>query len=143
VPERWLASQRVGHCTVSIGASFVDVLDADFLATYERHPRIRRAIDRHLGHQYDLDVATILLNLQLGRPVTQAVAAELWSEEAEHAGIRYVSRLDITEECFAVFSRTDVVFDHVAPLNPSVDAHRDALLSAAATLGLVLPSSWS
>lgn len=142
VPERWLAAQSAARFIASEPGRFVNVLDARFLAEYSSRPRIRRAIDRHLGQLYDLDAGTILLNLEHGRPVTQAVSAELWSEDDSWSGLRYLSRLDLDEECWAVFDRTRVEFEAAQPLSPSYPRHREALQSAASLLHLQLPPSW-
>lgn len=141
VPLQWLEAQWVARCHITADEQFVNVMDSGFLAAHNRHPRVRRAIDRHLGDRYDLDAGTILLGLELGRPVTQAVSAVLWDEG--HAGIRYVSRLDIEEECWAVFDRVPVSFEVAVPLDPTDDVHRSAVTSAAALLGLRLPEAWT
>lgn len=142
VPERWLAAQSAARFVADPHGRFVNVLDAWFLAEYSSRPRIRRAIDRHLGELYDLDAGTILLNLEYGRPVTQAASAELWSDDESWGGVRYLSRLDLHEECWAVFDRTRVEFDAAQPLNSSNAGHREALQSAAALLQLQLPPAW-
>lgn len=142
VPVEWLDAQRVGRCWVREDAPFVDVLDAWFLAEHNRNPRVRHAIDGHLGEHYDLDAATILLNLDLGRPVTQAVSATAWERTPRPGGIRYLSRLDISEECWAIFEDTAVGFDSIDLLRPDVEEHREAVTSVAALLELRLPLPW-
>lgn len=143
IPTRWLTAQSVARCAVDQTTQFVDVLDAQFLAEYSFRPRIRRSIDRHLGELYDLDAGTILLNLEHGRPITQSVSAELWSEENSWSGIHYLSRLDLKEHCWAIYDRTQVQFDTPQPLDHSDASHRSALQSVAALLRLDLPSPWT
>ena len=142
VPPAWLGSQRVARLRAKGHSAYLDAMDAWFLARNNRHPRIRRALTRHLGELYDLDAATILLNLEHSRPVTQAVSAVIWGEMPDASGIRYLSRLDLSEECWAIFDRTPVEFDPSEPLNRDNMEHREGLQSAAALLELALPDEW-
>ena len=142
VPEAWLDRQKVTRLQAGYdGLAFVNVMDAGFLAEYTDHPRIRRSIVRHLGEQYDLDAGTIMLNLHHGRPVTQAVSAVVW-EESANAGIRYLSRLDLNEECWAIFDRTVVTWDEPQALHARNDEHRLVLQDVARLLHLILPDTW-
>jgi hypothetical protein len=143
VPMTWLAGQKIATFRITDAeAEFVDVVNPYFLATYGLNSRVRRAIERHLGEEYDLDAGTVMLNLQHGRPVTQALAAVLWGEEPPPSGIRYLSRLDLGEECWAVFDRTEVEFTGATPLDPTNSEHRMALQQAAEVLRLALPPVW-
>jgi hypothetical protein len=140
VPEGWLLQQRAGRCEIAASAAFTNVVSARFLALYNKQPKIRRAIERHLGEAYDLDAGTIMLNLELGRPVTQAVSAVLWSEDPQPAGIRYLSRLDVSEECWAIYNHVAVAFREIQPL--SLDRHKQTVQESAEILDLELPDSW-
>jgi hypothetical protein len=82
-----------------------------------------------------LDAGTIALAGPLGRRITQLIARVVYSE-TDAAGLRYTSRVDANEECWAVFDTVDVwasTPEKLAPADPE-------LMSACVTLGLRLPS---
>ena len=81
-----------------------------------------------------LDTGTIALGGPLGRRITQVVAQVLYAE-TDAGGLRYLSRVDLDEECWSIFDTVDVWASPVGPLDP---ADPD-LVSACTALGLRLP----
>lgn len=140
VPERYLAALRAARVTGGGQQCFVDVASPAAQALLDRHPRIRRVLETSgLGTAdapAQLDEATIRLGGPHGRPITQAVSRAVF-EGTTASGIRYTSRLDVAEECWAVFEETPLDFRDVRAVIPG-----DADLAAAVeALSLPLPST--
>ena len=119
----------------------LEFLDAAAPATHtalNKHPLVRKALKASgLGttrSPAQLDVGSIHLGGPRGRPITQAISRVVY-DETDAAGIRYTSRLDTSEPCWAIFDWVDMEFSKTTPINTK-DA---ALKSAALSLGLTLP----
>ncbi len=121
---------------------FIDVAAAETLAALGKNADIRAALKRSglggLGQIPDLDEGTIRLAGPRGRLITQAVSRVIF-DETTASGIRYTSRLDAAEPCWAIFDWVEVKFSNPALINP----HDAELRSATAFLGLRLPAGYS
>lgn len=120
------------------GCSFVDVADPRTLTTLDRASRVRIALDASaLGsHEQpaELDQSTIRLSGTVGRAITQAASRHVF-EETDACGIRYTSRFDVAEECWAVYDVAPMLFWDEEPI-----AFDDPdLVAAAAALAVRLP----
>jgi hypothetical protein len=129
-PPRYVAALRMVRASVGPQHVFVDVAAPPTQTLLDRHPMVRRALDTSgLGtpqHPVQLDEATIRLAGPAGRSVTHAVSRAVF-EDTNAGGIRYTSRLDVAEECWAVFEATPPDFD-----SPTAVTLDDADLVAAA-----------
>ena len=139
IPKAFLSALREGTGqVVAPKHEFVDVAAKETQAALNKHARVRRALaDSGLGKQGSpavLNDETIRLGGAQGRPITQAVSRVVF-DETPAVGIRYVSRLDATEPCWAVFDWVEMKFSKTTPIN----AQDAALKSAALSLGLTLP----
>ena len=141
----WLSVQRVGRCRV-VGAKprLVDVDAPQSLIALDKHPLVRDALDRSgLGSAVNpahLDTGVIRLSGRIGRPITQAVSRAVYEWFDAH-GVGYVSRIDSSERCWALYEETDVSFD-IVPLSHEVAEHRHAVSSVAARFEIELPEAW-
>jgi len=81
-----------------------------------------------------LDAGTIALSGPVGRGITQSVARAVFTD-TDAGGLRYTSRVDVTEECWAIFDTVAVWVSQPQSLS-SDDADLDA---ACTVLGLILP----
>lgn len=148
VPDKWLTSQRFVRGIVKDDATFVDVTNAELLADLNDRPRIRRALATDvviaaLGDAARLDGSTIRMAGPAGRAITQAVSREIYEDAAGYAGVRYVTRFDDTEPCWAIFDgRTDVDFDGLHALSSLDDEHVALLNDVAGMYKLLLPANW-
>lgn len=139
VPRAFLRALRetTGQIT-NHNHAFVDVAAPETQTTLNKHPDVRRALRQSgLGTQgspAELNEATIRLGGPNGRPITQAVSRIVYNE-TESVGIRYTSRLDTAEPCWAVFDWVGLKFSKINPIN----AQDASLTSAALSLGLTLP----
>lgn len=143
----WLEQQRVGTAIVDGSPLIVDIDRAEFLTELNKHHRVRQALDASPlsapNKPAELDFAVIRLTAPLGRPITQAVSAAIREDYPGVGGLRYASRLDTTEECWALYEETPVIFESVAPLSPADVEHAQAVRSAAGLLQVALPDAWS
>jgi hypothetical protein len=144
--EDWLVRQRVGVCHLAAPALLVSVNDPELLARLNTNPRIRKALGSSElakgGTRVELDEGVVRL-AGVGRPITQAMSRVLYEMTPETGGIAYASRLDDSEWCWALYDRTPVRFEERMPsLDPGDPVHREALRSAAKTLGIKLPTAW-
>ena len=90
------------------------------------------------SHPVQLDAGTIALSGPIGRRITQAVARAVFTE-TDAGGVRYTSRVDVSEECWAVFDTVTIWVSEPQPLMPG----DDDLRSACTALGLVPPAEWA
>lgn len=139
VPASFLASLRLVRAYPAADAEFVDVAAVTVQSRLGQHRLVRQALDTaQLGsahHPAQLDEATIRLGGPRGRPITQVISRVVF-EETTAAGIRYTSRVNANEECWAVFEATPLSFDE-----PELIARDDpALREAVDQLVLKLPS---
>lgn len=139
VTRTFLDALRQAQATV-VGASdmFVDVADPETHQTLGRHGRVRLALDASglgaTGIPAQLDEGTIRLGGPRGRLITQAVSRVVFAE-TEFSGIRYTSRFDVREECWAVFDSVHILFSDPEPISLTDPDLRDA----AHILGVRLP----
>lgn len=140
VPQRYVAALRAVRVTAGSQHRFVDVASPRAQALLDRHPRVHRVLEASgLGTADDppqLDEATIRLSGPRGRPVTQAVSRAVFKDTSA-SGIRYTSRLDVAEECWAVFEETPLDFDAVT----NVGFEDEDLAAAAEALSLILAAT--
>lgn len=119
VPPVFLQALSAARAFPPADAEFVDVADVSTQSQLGRHPAIRTVLDEaDLGSAQNpaqLDEATIRLGGPRGRPITQAISRVVF-EETTAAGIRYTSRIDTSEECWAVFEATPLDFDDPEPV---------------------------
>jgi hypothetical protein len=134
VPLRWLEGRRIGEATVA--GSFVDIGDADSLATLRSH-FAARAI--HYGLS-EVDAATIRLHAPRG--FTQEVSRLVYEQHQENddcAGICYRSRLGDQFVNWAIFEPTAVAGLDLFQASSRPIEHDDAdLFEALRLLGLKL-----
>lgn len=134
VPLRWLEGRRIGK--MSFTGDFVDISDADSLATLRVH-LAGRAI--HYGLR-DIDAATIRLDAP--RRFTQEVSRLVyqWQENrGPCAGIRYRSRLGDQFVNRAIFEPPpDIGLDMLAASSEEIDVKDPDLLEALRVLNLRL-----
>lgn len=101
-------------------SEFVDLSAPETRATLNKHPEVRQALKGlgpgKSGSAVELDDATLKLGGRRGRPVTQAVSRVVF-DESSAAGIRYVSRLDAAEPCWAIFDWVELKFSKITPIN--------------------------
>lgn len=138
VPEDWRRPRSLGLLKLDRALRFVDVDDPQTLA--------RLRIDlaptvRHLGLE-DLDLSAIMGS---NRPLTQEVARFVHERTdtdglALYSGIRYVSRLNLGWECWALFvDRLEGHCEH--PVVETIFSDDPGLLEAAAYLGLSIETA--
>lgn len=140
VPAGFIACLRVAWIGPRLDSAwFADIAAAESHTVLGTHPVLAAALaDTGLGSPelpVQLDAGTIALAGPLGRRITQLIARVVYSE-TDAAGLRYTSRVDANEECWAVFDTVDVwasTPEKLAPADPE-------LMSACVTLGLRLPS---
>lgn len=139
-PADFLASLRIVRAHPPSGAEFVDVTSLTSQSRLGHHLTVRQALDAsQLGSSdqpAQLDEATIRLGGPRGRPITQAVSRVVFEETAA-ARIRYASRVDSDEECWAVFEATPLTFHRPEPV--ALNDHE--LRDAADQLLVALPST--
>ncbi|WP_415753132.1 RES family NAD+ phosphorylase [Nocardioides sp. Kera G14] len=144
--SEWLAGQQVGHCTL-LGAkpTIIDVDAPESLVALDKHPVVRNALDRsRLGSAANparLDSGVVKLAGPIGRPITQAVSRAVFEWYDDVDGLRYASRLDGSETCWALYDKVQVAF-RVEALSSEVVEHRDAVRSVAALYEIELPDPW-
>jgi len=143
----YLARQSVVRAHVVGDVPIVRVNDAAILAHLNTHPIIRLALDASgLGTPQgpaELDGGTIRLKGEAGRMITQAVSRAVYEGDARPGGLRYFSRLDDTQECWALFDRVTVEFENQQQLTSEDPDHRAATTRAAETLTVELPREWT
>ncbi len=99
VPRDWPDSRALATFVVEQGATF---LDLTALATREALRPKMVALLQALGRR-DFDTSDALSNERI---LTQAVAR--WAFEEGHRGIRYSSRLEPTQNCWALFEGVNI-----------------------------------
>lgn len=139
VPAVFLARLRVARIGPRDPSTwFVDVTAVETHTVLGTHPQIAGALAASaLGNPESppqLDAGTIALGGPVGRRLTQAVARTIYTE-TDAGGIRYTSRVDAQEECWAVFDNVEVWSTSPEPL-PADDP---ALYAVCIVLGLRLP----
>ncbi|MHB1500627.1 MAG: hypothetical protein ACYDD0_00180 [Candidatus Dormibacteria bacterium] len=112
VPAGFLARLRVARIGPRlVGIWFVDIAAVESQTALGTHPAVAAALARSgLGspaRPTQLDAGTVALGGPGGRRLTQRVARIVYSE-TDAGGLRYVSRVDASEECWAVFDTVDV-----------------------------------
>lgn len=136
VPQKFLHTLKEVTCRiVDANHEFVDVTAAETLMAIGNHAAVRATLKDSGGAIAKLDETTIRLAGPRGRRITQSVSRVIFSE-TNAAGIRYLSRLDAAEPCWAVFDWVQVKFSDSA----AIDFNCAELRAAASTLGLTLPS---
>ena len=129
---------RIGTCHATTW--FVDVAATTSQTVLGAHPLVGSMLAASgLGtpaRPVQLDAGTIALAGPIGRRITQVVAQVVYAE-TDAGGLRYVSRVDLDEECWAVFDTVEVWASAAEPMTPG----DPDLASACAALGLRLPSS--
>ncbi|MGK2957727.1 MAG: hypothetical protein ACSLFB_04870 [Acidimicrobiales bacterium] len=138
----WLSLQRVGTVRVLDAGFYVDVEQADVHVQLNKHPLVRKAVEK-LDPAAQLDVSLIRLGgLQFGRPISQAVSTAVRDWIPNALGIAYFSRLSTNEPCWATWSTTHVEVTSV-PLSRNDPQHREAVRVVAAVFEIALPDDWS
>lgn len=125
---------------------YVDLTDPKNLDTLSHHPRVAT----HLGQLHQdgwidrplLDSAALRVSGPQGRALTQALSRAVYDAQPRPDGIRYRSRLDDAEGCWAVFGHVDVTIDTNQNLDPANSQHRAAVADIAALWHIPLPSHW-
>jgi hypothetical protein len=146
--EEWLSRQYVGCLELVDEPLIIDIDHAEFLVELDKNPYVRAALDESPlsspGSAAHLDFAIIRLTAPLGRPITQAVSRAIHEDYPAVGGIRYSSRIDTREECWALYDETDVrwIGHHDRQLSPGEREHLDAVCSAAQLLQISLPPEW-
>lgn len=146
--EEWLGRQYVGCLELVDDPLIIDIDHAEFLAELNKNHYVRTALDASPlsspGSAAHLDFAIIRLTAPLGRPITQAVSRAIHEDYPIVGGIRYSSRIDTNEECWALYEQTEVrwVGDHDRQLLPAEPEHLEAVRSAAQLLQITLPHDW-
>ena len=140
VPAGLLARLQVARIGTSLATTwFVNVAATASQTVLGAHPVVDSALAASglgtPGRPVQLDAGTIALAGPLGRRITQVVARVVYTE-TDAGGLRYVSRVDLDEECWAVFDTVEVWTNAAEPLAPE----DPALASACAALGLRLLS---
>lgn len=77
-----------------------------------------------------------------GHGLTQGLSRAVYDAQPRPDGIRYRSRLDDAEGCWAVFGHVDVTIDTNQNLDPANSQHRAAVADIAALWHIPLPSHW-
>ncbi|MDQ3660940.1 MAG: RES domain-containing protein [Actinomycetota bacterium] len=143
----YLAKQSVVRVYVAGEVPIVRINDAATLGHLNTHPLVRSALDASgLGTPQgpaELDGGTIRLKGEAGRMITQAVSRAVYEGDARPGGLRYFSRLDDTQECWALFDRVTVEFENQQQLTSEDPDHRAATARAATTLSVELPREWT
>ncbi len=106
VTEDELAKYQVGTTQLDASLRFVDIWDVETRTTLHHTPEIASLVHQ-LGTRY-LDISTISGDTREHRQLTQAIAVYVHdltdvNGQPLYAGIRYMSRLNISWECWAVF----------------------------------------
>lgn len=140
VPAGFLARLQVARIgTRQATTWFVDVAATISQTVLGAHPFVSSTLAASglgtPGRPVSLDAGTIALAGPLGRRITQVVAQVVYAE-TDAGGLRYVSRVDLNEECWAVFDTVEVWASATEPMTPG----DPDLASACAALGLRLPS---
>ena len=142
----WLARQQVGRIVLDDpSGELVDVHDPLLLASLDKHPQVRDALDLSglgtLLNPVRLDEGIVRLGGPVGRPITQAVSAAIRDWHPQLAGLAYRSRIDDDEWCWAMWDATPVRIT-AEPLTAQHRHHRRAVQHAARILEIVLPINW-
>jgi hypothetical protein len=140
VPARLLARLRIARMGArSVDTWFVDVATVETQTVLGATPAVAAALaDSGLGtpdRPAQLDAGTIALAGPVGRRITQTVARTVFTD-TNAGGLRYTSRVDAFEECWAIF---DTVAVWVTESQP-VDLEDPDLTAACTALGLSLPA---
>lgn len=140
IPRKFLqALKEVAGSIKDPDHEFIDVAAAQTLTALGKYAAVRAALKRSgvggPGTTPELDEGTIRLAGARGRLITQAVSRVVF-DDTPAVGIRYTSRLDATEPCWAIFDWVPVKFSN----STAVDFNGAELKSAVSTLGLKLPS---
>ncbi|MHB8296174.1 MAG: RES domain-containing protein [Acidimicrobiales bacterium] len=138
VPPGLLARLNVARIGPRLATtSFVDAAATTSQTVLGAHPLVGAALAASrlgsLEHPAQLDTGTIALGGPPGRRITQVVARVIYAE-TDAGGLRYASRVDVCEECWAVFDTVEVwasATEQLALGDPD-------LASACAALGLRL-----
>jgi len=139
VPAGFLTRLRVARIGPRLaGTWFVDIAAVESQTVIGTHPAVAAALTRSgLGtpaRPAQLDAGTVAIGGPGGRRITQLIAHVVYSE-TDAGGVRYASRVDINEECWAVFDTVEVWASNPEPL-PTGDPE---LTRACTALGLSLP----
>ena len=114
VPRDWRLRRRVFELRLSTPLPFLDIEDMGTLTVLERE---MSSVLVSLGYEGNVDIADVRnKDRQLSRSIARwAYVAQSDLGEPLYSGIRYLSRVDPTGECWAVFDGTevDVVAEHV------------------------------
>lgn len=154
IPSAWLRAQRIARAFLHEDGrqDFIDATDPTVLSRFNSHKLVRVALEESLVGEpagqgqrraaMALDESTIRLPGPRGRMITQAFSRAVYESSSPHpSGIRYTSRLDITEEAWAAFPGAIIFEDGVRQLG-SDPADLEAAESAAAVVGVSLPDDW-
>lgn len=140
VPAGLLDRLRIARLGArSVAAWFVDVAAVETQTLLGGMPAVVAALAASgLGtsdRPVQLDAGTIGLAGPVGRAITQVVARVVFTD-TDAGGLRYTSRVDATEECWAIFDTVPVWAAEAQP----VAADDPDLRAACAALGLQLPT---
>ena len=94
IPNDWIGRRRIGHALIDPDNRFVDLGAAESLA----HLNTELRSWLRLWGLKEVDLSTVTSQ---HRVLTQFAARHIYT--LEYAGIRYVSRLDSSWECWALF----------------------------------------
>lgn len=148
----FLRTRRVARFTIAadVEATLVDVYDGGLVSALGRDRRIWQTCQRDPvrdafagpGGTVHLDESLIRnAHSDVGRPVTQAISWVLLGLGVAH-GLRYTSRHDDAETCWALAEGLAVDVHGEVALDPSNIEHQAAVRHAAARHGIILPAAW-
>lgn len=145
--KAYLAKQHVGCGHVDRTPNkFINVNDPEFLSDLNGEPGVRDALAAlaNPDEELELDEGTIRLGGDQGRRITRAVSRSVFDSNPRPDGLRYCSRLDDAEECWAVFEDVPFRFEpNITVLSPDDQEHGEAVQSAALLFHITLPVEWS
>ena len=146
--EKWLSRQRLVVLRLTDPAGLVDAGDGELLRELDKHPLVAEQLARSPlssgSYRQRLEPGMFGLGGPVGRPITNAASRALYELAPGATGWRYASRLDASEECWALYAdRVHIIHDPPRSLDPADPLHRAAARSAAAYLEVALPDAWT
>lgn len=144
----WLSRQELVALRLADSTGLVDATDGDLLRELDKHPLVINQLAKSPlspgSYRQRLEPGVMGLGGPIGRAITSAASRALYEVAPGATGWRYPSRLDASEECWALYAdRVRVSYDPPQPLNRADPLHRAAVRAAAAYLEVPLPDSWS
>ena len=153
----FLRSRKVGTFRLVHGRGvprLLNAYDPDLLSELDQLPQVQTrlrevAVEKAHGTgrsgQAHLDQSLVRnAASDVGRPLTQTMSWILLSQIHCADGLRYTSRHDDSEVCWALRTDVPVVMDELpVPLDPTTPEHRHAVQHAARRLRVPLPPGWA